>query len=159
MKEASVMLKTGAISLIFFGSLLLFQTNWKDFSSTKENESEQVLIVEDAFDIDILVQKKDVKINLRNHETVIDSKSDELLLSIFQKATKISGIVNMRPQDYEITVIKNDRVDKIYYLWIKKDTKQANLMDHSDTHTAYKLSSETTEQLKQILINRGLPPS
>ncbi|MED4751990.1 hypothetical protein [Brevibacillus choshinensis] len=148
-----IMRKTGFISFVFFASILLFQANWHHFSFSTVSEPQQAL--------HILIQKKDAAkmLLLEPPRTAIDSQSSQEFVAILKKANKIHGIVDMRPHDYQVTILKNDRVESILFLWVKKDTQQAKLMEQSDTHTAYTLSSNATERLKQIVTERGMPPS
>ena len=92
-------------------------------------------------------------------KVVIDSLSNEQFLSTLQRPAKIPGIVDMVPPDYEITVMTKASVIQTYFLWIKTDAAVSTLMDLSDTHTAYTISGEKTEPLKQMLKEIGLAPA
>ncbi|MFP3392779.1 hypothetical protein [Brevibacillus sp. SIMBA_040] len=154
-------MKTNLFCLLCFGGLLLFHAYWQPLASASYRQSASEIAYDHAsLDLTILITQMQTKPPaIFKPKVVIDSFSNEQFLSTLQRPAKIPGIVDMVPPDYEITVMTKASVTQTYFLWIKADAAVSTLMDISNTHTAYTISGEKTELLKQMLKEIGLAPA
>ncbi|WP_052646923.1 hypothetical protein [Paenibacillus terrae] len=106
----------------------------------------------------IIVYKlqKDATLQQQTKKDVIatfnDTSDTMIFINAIKESEKISGIVNMDSPNYEVTFQKDGTKDS-YYLWINNNDPTSNAMyvNKDDTHTAYKISVNSTNSINKLL--------
>lgn len=82
-----------------------------------------------------------------------DSSITKKFTDAIKDSEKITGIANVAPPNYEVTIQK-DGNESSYYLWINIDNKtktsSAMYMNKGDTDTGYKISVEKTNSIIEL---------
>jgi hypothetical protein len=106
----------------------------------------------------IIVYKLQKDATLQQHTkkdviaTFNDTSDTMILINAMKESEKISGIANMDSPNYEVTFQKDGTKDS-YYLWVNHNDPTSNAMyvNKEDTHTAYKISVNSTNSINKLL--------
>ncbi|TKH40855.1 hypothetical protein C1I60_24125 [Paenibacillus terrae] len=106
----------------------------------------------------IIVYKlqKDATLQQQTKKDVIatfnDTSDTMIFINAIKESEKISGIANTDSPNYEVTFQKDGTKDS-YYLWINNNDPTSNAMyvNKDDTHTAYKISVNSTNSINKLL--------
>ncbi|ALP37937.1 hypothetical protein ASL14_18870 [Paenibacillus sp. IHB B 3084] len=106
----------------------------------------------------IIVYKlqKDATLQQQTKKDVIatfnDTSDTIIFINAIKESEKISGTVNTDSPNYEVTFQKDGTKDS-YYLWINHNDPTSNAMyvNKDDTHTAYKISVNSTNSINKLL--------
>jgi hypothetical protein len=125
-------------------------TNEKEEVSSQSQSSQEKLIIAKINDR-ITIQKYELQTKKDIIATFNDPSVTEVFINAIKGSEKISGTANIAPPSYEV-IIQKDGTESSYYLWINinSQTSNAMYMNKGDTETAYKLSLEKTNSLKDI---------
>ncbi|WP_226000971.1 hypothetical protein [Paenibacillus sp. BJ-4] len=139
--------------ILFLAIVLLFITTWSSNAAKEaiaQSAKEQESII-------VYTLQKDTTLPQLTKEDVLATFKDKADIKIFNNAIhtseKISGIVNTASPNYEVAFQK-DGTEKSYYLWINPNDPTSNAMyiNKDDPHTAYKLSVNSTNSIKKLLM-------
>ncbi|MGI2295986.1 hypothetical protein [Paenibacillus sp. GXUN7292] len=83
-----------------------------------------------------------------------DNKQIEAFVRAIDTAEQIQGILNTSTPNYDIVLISENK-QYSFHLWINELSEQAMLMDVKETHTGYKLTKESTSELKEIIFTES----
>ncbi|MEC0180656.1 hypothetical protein P4H61_03985 [Paenibacillus peoriae] len=85
--------------------------------------------------------------------TFKDKTDTKIFINALNTSEKISGIVNTASPNYELTFQK-DETEESYCLWINPNDSTSNAMyiNKKDPYTAYKLSVNSTNSIKKLLV-------
>ncbi|WP_342415162.1 hypothetical protein NST83_18035 [Paenibacillus sp. FSL R10-2782] len=84
--------------------------------------------------------------------TFNDTSDTMIFINAIKESEKILGIANTDSPNYEVTFQKDGTKDS-YYLWINNNDPTSNAMyvNKDDTHTAYKISVNSTNSINKLL--------
>ncbi|WP_155983752.1 hypothetical protein [Paenibacillus sp. 1-18] len=130
--------------------------------TTYSSNAEKEVIAQSAQEQETLIVyklQKDTTLQQLTKKDVLaifkDKTDTNIFINAMNTSEKISGIVNIVSPNYELTFQK-DGTEKSYYLWINPNDPTSNAMyiNKDDPHTAYKLSVNSTNSVKKLLMKK-----
>ena len=74
-----------------------------------------------------------------------DEKAFEVFVNAVEGAKKFDGIVDIIEPEYDVGILFDNKKTQGYHLWLRGE--EGTMMNVEDTHTAYKISKESTNQV------------
>lgn len=151
------MRRTGVLFL--FVVLLLLSaacgtTNEKREVSSSPQKPIQDKIIITKLQKGTTIQEYELQTQKDEIATYEDSSITEKFIDAIKESEKISGIANVAPPHYEVTIQKDDN-ESSYYLWInindRTRTSNAMYMNKGDTDNGYKISVKKTNSIIEFL--------
>ncbi|WP_179032013.1 hypothetical protein [Paenibacillus kribbensis] len=139
--------------ILFLTIVLLLITTYSSIAekeviaqSAKEQETLIVYKLQKGTTLQQLT-KKDILATFK------DKTDTKTFINAMNTSEKISGIINIASPNYELTFHK-DETEESYYLWINPNDSTSNAMyiNKKVPHTAYKLSVNSTNSIKKLLL-------
>lgn len=85
------------------------------------------------------------------NKTFHNNKAVKIARDAIQSAERISGILNVSKNNFEMTLVDSNGNNENYLLWLRKESDSGMIMYADDTITGYTLQRVDVVKLKKLL--------
>ncbi|MGA9227491.1 MAG: hypothetical protein WB217_14200 [Mesobacillus sp.] len=139
--------------LLFVFSLMGCTENEVIQPKSKENNKIEIVRLDGKTVISLAVARVGESLLDVKYPHIIYNQENSIELQAFvdaiEKAEKVDGVFDMTAPNYQLTLTFEDKSTAKYSLWLGVDG--GSLMDEKESHTLYRLPSNTIEDLNKYV--------